>query len=319
MPSYYIAFWNLENLFDTEHSPDRPEWLQRRLAKELEGWSDNVLNKKLAQLASIICKMNEGHGPDILGVCEVENLTVLKKLVKEIEHPSRMYEIAYHDCSDDRSIDVAFIYDELLFKKKEQFAQVILKRNATRDLFQVTLETKAREQELILIGNHWPARMGGQYDSEPYRIMAGETLAYWHERIRDIKGDNVAVLAMGDFNDQPFNRSLTDYALSMRNGEDVLHARSPKLYNMMWRLLGQQQGTFYGDELMMLDQFLMSKGLIQGESGMRVREETLEILAYPEMVNGPGRNRPICFGRPSANYNPSGFSDHLPICVRLEE
>lgn len=31
---YYIAWWNVENLFDVNNTPDRPEYLQNRLAKE---------------------------------------------------------------------------------------------------------------------------------------------------------------------------------------------------------------------------------------------------------------------------------------------
>jgi hypothetical protein len=36
--SYHVAFWNLENLFDIDHSPLRPDWLQQNLARELMGW-----------------------------------------------------------------------------------------------------------------------------------------------------------------------------------------------------------------------------------------------------------------------------------------
>jgi hypothetical protein len=38
MPSYYVAFWNVENLFDVDGSPRPPEWLQSALARELAGW-----------------------------------------------------------------------------------------------------------------------------------------------------------------------------------------------------------------------------------------------------------------------------------------
>ena len=47
MPSYYIAFWNLENLFDVDGSPERPEWLQRALARELKDWDAVVLADKI--------------------------------------------------------------------------------------------------------------------------------------------------------------------------------------------------------------------------------------------------------------------------------
>lgn len=62
MPSHYVAFWNVENLFDTEDSPDRPEWLQKTLAKELKGWTSEILNRKIEQLAFIVCRMNGGKG-----------------------------------------------------------------------------------------------------------------------------------------------------------------------------------------------------------------------------------------------------------------
>jgi hypothetical protein len=60
---------------------------------------------------------------------------------------------------------------------------------------------------------------------EPYRILAAETLAYWHERIMDIKGAD-----MGDFNDEPFSRSLTEYALSTTQAAKLLNARSPRFF-----------------------------------------------------------------------------------------
>ncbi len=95
---------------------------------------------------------------------------------------------------------------------------------------------------LVLVGNHWPARLGGQYKSEPYRIMAAETLSYWHERIKEYKGDKVPIVVMGDFNDEPYNRSLREYALSTQSRAKVLRSRSPRLFNLMWPLMGQALG-----------------------------------------------------------------------------
>ena len=186
MPDYHIAWWNLENLFDSVRSDDRPEWLQKELKNELKGWTTTVLDKKVAQLSSIINGMNGAEGPDILGVCEIENRPGLDRLVQRL-NGNRKYAVAHADTSDNRGIDVAFIYDADLFTAKEQFSHVVLKRNATRDIFQVNFESAAGNT-LICIGNHWPARSAGELPSRPYRQMAGETLAYWMERIRDIQG-----------------------------------------------------------------------------------------------------------------------------------
>lgn len=321
MTTHHIAFWNLENLFDVENSNHRACWLQKKLNKELHGWNQQVLSQKVSQLSAIIQQMNCGRGPDILGVCEIENKPVLERLVDSLEPLGRNYAIAHEDTQDGRGIDVAFLFDRSMYEKRCQFSHSILKRTATRDIFQVTFGLNSGK-ELVVIGNHWPSRRGGHYHSEPYRILAGETLAYFHERIREIKGNNVPILIMGDFNDEPFDRSLVQYALSTRQSQRVLNAQTPRLLNLMWPLLGKRLGTFYYDNLPnMLDQFLISRGLIDFDSELYVVDESAAIETYPEMVNDGEYPSPIAFGRPSkkSTFNEKGFSDHFPVSVKLVE
>ena len=319
MIDYYIAFWNVENLFDTEDSPCRSDKLKRVLANELTGWTSDILNRKISQLASSIHRMNRGSGPDILGVCEVENERVLNMLKNALAPLNRNYKIAHEDTGDRRGIDVAFIYDSGLFTAEDQFSHFIVKRLATRDLFQVNFRTNSGRL-LVVIGNHWPSRRGGEYESEPYRIIAGETLAYFHQRIREVQNDdNVAVLAMGDFNDEPFNRSLVDHALSEQTRSKVTRARSPRFLNLMWPILGQCLGThYYENSPNVLDQFLVSKGLLTGNSNIRVITDSVEIIRFSEMVRSGTYPVPIHYGRKS-DVNRDGFSDHYPIAVRLRE
>jgi predicted extracellular nuclease len=228
MNDYNFMWWNVENLFDKVNSPNRTEKLERTLKDELKGWTQEILDLKINQLSKIISKVNHTQGPDILGLCEIENHNVLELLAKIIRQqlPSRNYKIVHADTQDKRGIDVAFIYDRNKFEVEKDansgkdlvFSHFVMKREATRDILQVNFKTKASEKRFVIIGNHWPSRSGGQYESEPYRIVAGETLGYFHQRILDVneKDDdrNTAILAMGDFNDEPFSRSITDYALS---------------------------------------------------------------------------------------------------------
>ncbi len=59
MPStYYVAWWNLENLFDEENSPRRTDKLQRAIGADLAGWTAARRDRKLDQLASVIAQMN---------------------------------------------------------------------------------------------------------------------------------------------------------------------------------------------------------------------------------------------------------------------
>ena len=314
MNEIYVSWWNVENLFDTA-TAQRTDKLARKLKGELTGWTQAVLNKKLSQLASIIENMNGQQGPDVLGICEIENKKVLEKLVNKISL-NRNYKIAHDDAKDERGIDVAFIYDADKFSFKGKFSHTIEKRNATRDIFQVNLKIKGMTQDIVLVGNHWPSRSGGTYSSAPYRMMAGENLAYFHERIIEETDENIPIIVMGDFNDEPFDRSLIEYALSVRSSKPLKRAKNQKLYNLMWSLLGAGKGTYhYGSEFSMLDQFLISKGLLFGKSRAQYRENSVVIES--DLFS---KTKPVRFGRPSKKktYNNNGFSDHFPISMVVE-
>jgi hypothetical protein len=323
---YFIAWWNVENLFDVFNSNQRPAWLQSQLNSELKGWDEPVLNQKISNLASIIKQMNNNKGPDILGLCEIENRTVLKKLKLALLPLGRNYDIVHHDMSDQRGIDVAFIYDKDLFVFRESFSHVILKRTATRDLFQANFITH-KGNDLVLVGNHWPARSAGVLESEPFRIIAAETLGYWMERIFEIMGSNTAVLAMGDFNDEPYSRSVMDYALGSNSHNKVVYAQSPRLFNLMWPFLGHGMGSYYYNNFpYVFDQILASKEMIKSTGKLKIArgatpEYLVKIEMFPEMVSGGRYPTPISYGRPSqkSSFNPAGFSDHYPVSVVVEE
>lgn len=312
----FLAFWNVENLFDIE-TADRSDKLRRSIGKDLAGWDQAGLDAKLHQLSIVIRSMNEGNGPDIIGVCEVENRGVLTKLTAKIAADGgRAYEIAHADTSDNRGIDVAFLYDGAVASTsdEEKFQHWVVKRYATRELFQVnfTIDGKA----LVLIGNHWPSRTAGQYESEPYRMTAGETLSYWVERIREKLGEEVGIVAMGDFNDEPFNRSLTEYALSTSDRQRVTNGRNPYLLNLMWPILGEGLGTHLFDgRWNLLDQILVSKGVVTGKCGWRV--EGRAKIEGTEIMSEGTKGSPRRFGIKPTERDANGFSDHFPVSVLL--
>jgi hypothetical protein len=314
---HQIAFWNLENLFDIENSPRRTEKVARAVGTDIKSWDQAKLNAKIVQLASVIRKMNVGQGPDLLGVCEVENKYVLELLVQALAPLKRNYAIVHHDTDDRRGIDVAFIYDQKFFKAEEVFSHVIMKRTATRDLVQVNFRT-TRGRQLVVVGNHWPSRTGGESESEAYRMMAGETLSYFHERIIEVLGKDTPVLAMGDFNDEPFNPSLTDYALALRTSLAVARGRNPYFLNMMWPMMGRGIGSHYFDGPIMLDQFLVNKNLLRSDLPLRITPDSANVLRFPEMLDA-STGGPRRFGGMGKTVDPKGFSDHFPVEVTLEE
>ncbi|MFT4536899.1 MAG: putative extracellular nuclease [Saprospiraceae bacterium] len=200
------------------------------------------------------------------------------------------------------------------------FTWRIIKRNATRDLLQIHLKT-ASDNLLVLVLNHWPSRSGGTFESEPYRIMVAENLAYWTERIYEERGKDTSIILMGDFNDNPYDRSIDNYLMGVRNKQEVLNARNHKYHNLMYNFLGQGIGTYvYGSEQGVIDQFLVSKAIASNSPIYPFKVDSVDILAYPEMVKGDYK-KPIRFGRPSSasSFDLDGFSDHLPIELILKE
>ncbi len=278
-----------------------------------------MLGRKIANLASVVRHWNNGLGPDLLGVCEVENRPVLQRLVDALAPLNRNYLVAHHDTADERGIDVAFIYDRAKFLAEETFSYTLQKRTATRELFQVNFRTTSGRL-LVVVGNHWPSRLGGGRESEAYRIIAGETLAYFLSRIEEVKGDDTPILVMGDFNDEPGDRSLTDHALSSRVRNQVLYANTPRLLNLMWPLMGRGLGTHYHEnQAAMLDQILISGGMLKAKSKLKAVEDSVAIVQLPEMTATGRYPAPIRFGRPASGLNQNGFSDHFPVTMTLLE
>lgn len=340
MTDHFIAFWNLENLFAPEGHPDREPWLAKQLAHELEGWSETLFLTKINQLTSIIGQMNNNQGPDILGVCEVENEFVLQQLTARLNGRlnHRDYKVVHVDATlDGRGIDTAFVFDGSKFTVDPDtiFSHFVMRRTGTRDITQVTFTTKAGN-DLVALCNHWPSRRGGALESRGYRMTAGETLSYWHQRIWEERGSEIPIIAMGDFNDDPFDDSLMFYARATRERGDVERAQTaPRFYNLAWSYMRQQcqdhngdakrlHGTlYYRGNGNVFDQLLVSKGLLVANSPIRISEETARIEIFPEMVDHRVSYGPIRFGLPRGNAgqntNSGGFSDHFPVSVVLKE
>lgn len=318
MQTLNIAWWNLENLFDAASAPRPPE-LAKALKSELKGWTEAIRDRKLDQLAAGIRMMFAGTGPDLLGVAEAENESVLGRLASRLNLPNRTYQVVSHPSPDARGIDVSFIYDSARLTASHPDYFVVAKRHATRDLFWATFQPQEAHGSFIVMGNHWPARSDGQYESEPFRMMVAETASYViEERLfaQSPAGNKLPVLLMGDFNDAPFNRSLQEYLLGTSEVKAVTRGRTPKLLNLMWPFLtAERPGTHFYDGWNLLDQFLVSKGLLLKDS--RLQADLASVALFRPEALCASNGTPRRFGRPSAGLDRDGYSDHFPITMTL--
>lgn len=219
-------------------------------------------------------------------------------------------------------IDVGFIYRESVLSAPKAIAYNIRKRYPTRDILVVTFAVK-NGTTLNIVGNHWPARSGGQYESEPYRIMVAENCAWIVEQFYQ-KDPDSNIIVLGDFNDEPFNRSIQEYLFAIRNRARVQARKNskkarPYLYNLSWSLMDQPTpGTFYYSKnpagWNMLDQIMVSKGVLTGKNGLEVDEDSMEIFR-PKRIREGSNPKPY---RKKKNKWIVGFSDHFPVITKVK-
>lgn len=341
MTEHHIAFWNVENLFGPQDHPHRIDWVANAMRRDLMGWSEALYNTKQDQLARVICGMNNGAGPDILGLCEVEDRHVLMDLVARLNPAlGRNYGIVHADNERDRrGIDTAFLYDTARYSVDPAliFNHFVIRRTGTRDILQATFRTP-EGRELVCLANHWPSRSGGALQSAGFRATAGETLSYWHRRIREEAPDQdrTCVLALGDFNDDPWDGSVRFNANATRERGDVERALSPRFYNLAWEYLewahesrgGERRelnGTLYfRNDGNVFDMILAGRPLLdKGDAAFKVLDGTARPEPIADMVSDSVSRGPIRFGLPrgevAENVDVTGYSDHFPVSVRLCE
>jgi len=257
--------------------------------------------------------------------------------------PDRDY-AAIHATADlsFRGIDTAFLYDRNHFSVDENlvFNHFVMRRTGTRDILQATFKTHTSGKELVVMANHWPSRFGGAgaQASAGFRATAGETLSYWHKRIREEAPalDRTPVLAIGDMNDDPWDDSLIINARATRERGDTERATSERFYNLTWEYLNTSttdingkdrilEGTlYYNRNGNLFDQILANRPLLDSKpSDFKLVEDTAGVIAFPEMVSHKTGEGPIRFGLPEGNasehINEQGFSDHFPIGVTVME
>ncbi|MEW6042653.1 MAG: endonuclease/exonuclease/phosphatase family protein [Thermoproteota archaeon] len=351
MADIKIAFWNLQNLFDTTIS---------EIAADFEytpqnGWNEETFDKKIENLSTIINKMHNDTGPDLLGVCEIENDDVVQALIDETGRSD--YRIVHHQSPDIRGIDVALVYSEDIFELIDSpKAHKVYGRYPTRDILQAKFRVKQNNSELHVLVNHWPSRRMGKYESEPLRIAVADYAGRLVDEILkisrteflalpDTQGslsslndvwDNNVIL-MGDFNDEPFDRSMMYYLQAVRdldnleepikksagnsfipNAKSYLEKKAT-LYNCMWRFLSQPDvGTFFynegqGNPMNILDQFVISRGLYYGKKNLKMDQDSVAIFT-DDIVGSNSKKRPKAFDKSTRQ----GFSDHFPIVSSIK-
>src|ERR1039457_1887950 len=102
-----IAFWNVENFFDTLNTNGKND--EEFSPGSKKHWTSERYQTKVLHLAQVIGDMNNNRGPDILGMSETETKEVIDDLVNSTIKNLK-YNVVRIQSPDERHISTALIY-----------------------------------------------------------------------------------------------------------------------------------------------------------------------------------------------------------------
>ena len=312
-----IAFYNVENLFDTVD--DSLTFDDDRTALGKDKWTEERYFRKIGNIAKVLSEIGREQSkkpPLVIGLCEIENRAVLEDLIKDPSLAEYKYGIVHYDSPDERGIDVAFLYrpDSFLVVNTQARKLMIYeedKRDYTRD--QLVVSGLFHNEEIHFIINHWPSRSGGEAKSSYKR----EKAAMLNKRIIDSiyqENPQARIIGMGDFNDDPTNKSFKKF---LQTKAEIKDLKENELYNPMENMLKNGKGTLaYRDSWNIFDQFYLSQSLV-ARTFEGFQYYKAGIFNPPYLISQTGQYR----GYPMRTYGSSGYepgySDHFPVYLHL--
>ncbi|MFO7879408.1 MAG: endonuclease/exonuclease/phosphatase family protein [Bacteroidota bacterium] len=311
-----IMFYNVENLFDTEDDPDK--WDEEFTPDTAKYWTYYRYQQKLFQIYQVITAVGGWDAPDVVGLSEVENRTVLEELISKTPLYNAGYEIIHYESPDGRGIDVAMLYREKNFNPIEDYPIPVVfpgDQRATRDILYVKGEVRTGDTVHLFV-NHWPSRWGGQMETEPKRVHAASVLRHHVDSLfKEHKNPHIVI--MGDLNDYPDNKSITQ---TLRAQKTFSNPRPEVLYNLSYYLQEEKgQGSHkYQGEWGILDQIIVSGSLLDKSGALYTDFDHVSVFMGDFLLEKDEKNVGKQPNRTYIGYKyHGGYSDHLPVYIKL--
>lgn len=296
-----IAFYNVENLFDTlDGANDDAEFLPAGK----NAWNSARYNEKLDHINKVFDNFSN---PLFIGMCEIENATVVRDVMK---HSVKLnnYGLVHYESADARGVDVALIYDSSTMKLVEsgyiRFTLPGAEARATRDI--VWGKFSYKKETIVVMVNHWPSRGGGQEASEPNRLEAAKNARTFIDSLLS-ENKNAKIVFMGDLNDYPSNKAPQSVA--------------EKLTPQITALSGDFGGTYnYKGEWDVLDHIMVSNGMInkkcKQKKSISLVPNSGEIHAFDFLLE-EYKGQVVPFRTYGGSKYLGGYSDHLPVSIEV--
>lgn len=314
--SFKVMFYNVENLFDCEHDSLKND--EEFLPSAARGWNFERYEKKLNDISEVIIAVGEGELPALVGLCEVENDKVLNDLTQTSLLKPYGYSYAMTDSPDERGIDVALLYQSDKFRLIQQNAVTVNLPEGvrpTRDILHVSGVVSTSDTVDVFVV-HFPSRSGGEKETEPNRLKAASTLKEYVDNLMAVRAEP-RIMIMGDFNDYPNNKAITDVMKAAIPGNTT---EPNELYHLLKRKSKEEgYGSYkYRGSWGLLDHFIVSGNLLNRQSDFYTTEDNADVVRLPFLLEDDNRyGGTIPFRTYAGTKYLGGYSDHLPLLIKF--
>lgn len=350
---YGIAFYNLENLFDTVHAVGKNDY--EFLPDGSYAWGGLKYHAKLKNMStvlSMLCTDKIKAGASVIGISEIENRDVVEDLLRQPALCDRGYKILHYDTDDRRGVDCAMLYNPRFFELEDSLYipyiypseedptddlgfkiedGKVTPRPLFGDLTHITRGFlcgigRIAGERLCVIVNHWPSR-GAE---SPARERAGYQVRKIVDALYAQYNGDIKFIVMGDLNDDPDNLSMTK-SLGCKFEAKKLDGPTDFFNPWYYTLRKQGQGTLlYNNKWNLFDQIVVSANAVDPTYNLKKAPEVKNIdlskgLTFYQHVifmrdflfqqEGKYKGNPLRTHAGGSWMN--GYSDHLPTQVYL--
>lgn len=311
-----IAFYNLENFYDTIDNPIVRD--EEFTPKGERNYNSDIYFNKVGKLASVLAQIGTDEnpkitdGPAIIGVAEIENDTVLNDLINHPLIQKRGYKFIHYDSKDARGVDVGLLYNPKYFKPEDSKALFVNLPSGSKDAYftrdVLWVKGKLDGETIHIYVNHWPSRLGGEERSAPGRAAAAMVSKHHMDSINKADGEQKFII-MGDLNDDPISPSITKVLQAKGKIEDVV---AGGIFNPWIDMYKKGFGTLaYQDAWGLFDQVMISyKWLDKKQDGFFFYKQFIFNRDFLTENNGRYKNYPMRTWD-GMTYR-GGYSDHFP-------
>lgn len=312
-----VAFYNLENLFDTINNNGKYD--KEFSPQGDRKWDSRKYWSKINNMAYAISQMATGttpKGPAVIGVSEIENKSVLVDLVNADAIKDLNLQVIHHDSPDRRGVDVSLLYNPMFFKPINVTNHTLTIEGKpyfkTRD--QMVVVGLLAGSRVGIIVNHWPSRLGGEEQSSYLREAAAALCRHISDSLLKVD-PNMGIIIMGDLNDDPMNRSCAVTLDAKRKAKDV---KKGGFFNPFWDKLENGIGSYiYRGKWDLFDQIIINYNLLHGVNGLKYREAIVINKDFLKQQDGQYKGYPLRTFSSGSWSN--GYSDHFPTEIFLQK